>query len=375
MVKNKSIGGKIIFDALQEENCIVMAVNLRTPLGVVNGIIRAAKDTDSPIIFELARSESNLEGGYTAQTPATYAKVIMEAADAIDYDIYAIHADHIGIKKGDDQEIEDTKALVLEQIKQGYTSFAIDASHIFNFDGKTTQEELQGNIDATVKIAKFIAENYDGDDFGLEVEVGEIGKEDSNGRVLTTPEEATTFIGALHKAGVKPQLIAIANGSAHGNTYTDGKLVEQISIDIPQTKAIAKALRENNLGVAIAQHGITGTPRELISDKFPKGDILKGNVGTFWQNLVFEAYRIYEPELYNDIWHWTLDNHKDPNKSEEEIFGKNVKNSAKEFYDRINNIRPETADAIESMAYAQAKLFFKAFGSYKKAQIVRNSLR
>ena len=46
------------------------------------------------------------------------------------------------IKKGDPKEVEETKQLIDAQIAAGYTSFAIDASHLFNFEGKTVREEL-----------------------------------------------------------------------------------------------------------------------------------------------------------------------------------------------------------------------------------------
>lgn len=370
MSEYEPMGAKRMFEALKNEKCIIMAVNLRMPKGAVDGIFRAAKDTQSPIIFELAKSESNLEGGYTGQTPETYANVIKAAAKKAEYGKYAIHADHIGIKTGSDEEIEEVKKLVAEQIKQGYTSFAIDASHIFNFEGKTAEEELKGNIIATSKIAKFINENYDGDDFGLEVEVGEIGKEDEHGRVLTTPEEAVAYITALNNLDVHPQILAIANGSAHGNTYKEGKLIEQVTIDIPQTQKIVQALKDNNLHVRIAQHGITGTPRDMINNIFPKGDILKGNVGTFWQNIVLEVFKIYEPQLYREMWDWTMDNYKVDGKSEEEIFGKKVKLGIKVFYDKINNVKPETTKAIESLAYAESLMFFKCFNSIGKAEML-----
>ena len=127
-----------------------------------------------------------------------------------------------------------------------------------------------------------------GKDFGLEVEVGEIGRKDGQGLILTKPEEAVEFIRALHENGIYPQVLAIANGSTHGHTYDEnGNVVEQLSIDIPQTRQSHRHSGIINLHVGIAQHGITGTPRDLINLHFPKGDIIKGNVGTFWQDVVF----------------------------------------------------------------------------------------
>jgi fructose-bisphosphate aldolase class II len=210
------------------------------------------------------------------------------------------------------------------------------------------------------------------------VEVGEIGREDASGKVLTKPDEAVTFIRALNENGIFPDLLAIANGSIHGNVYDEhGNMIEQVSIDIPQTKAIAKALRENKLDVRIAQHGITGTPRELINTVFPKGDILKGNVATFWQNLFLDLLKVYHPDLYKTIWDWTLNNFKEknPGKANNEIFGKNVKNALKVFYDQIYGIPQETIDTIEALAYAEARVFLKSFSSAGTASIARKALK
>ncbi|RLG24016.1 class II fructose-bisphosphate aldolase, partial [Methanosarcinales archaeon] len=64
------IPGSAIFNALKDKGCIIMACNTRIIPGVTKGIFRAAKDLDSAIIIELAKSECNLEGGYTGLTPA-----------------------------------------------------------------------------------------------------------------------------------------------------------------------------------------------------------------------------------------------------------------------------------------------------------------
>ncbi len=79
-----------------------------------------------------------------------------EAAKAVEFDIWALHADHISIKTGDPAEIEGTKQLIDAQIAAGYTSFAIDASHLFNFEGKNVREELEKNIRATTDLARHI---------------------------------------------------------------------------------------------------------------------------------------------------------------------------------------------------------------------------
>jgi fructose-bisphosphate aldolase class II len=208
------------------------------------------------------------------------------------------------------------------------------------------------------------------------VEVGEIGRKDNHGLILTKPEEAVAFIKALEENDVHPHVLAIANGSTHGHVYDEkGNVIEQLSIDIPQTKAVAHALRENNLQVGIAQHGITGTPRDLINQHFPKGDIMKGNVGTFWQDVVFSTLKVYEPALYKNIRDWTLEKYRplNPGKKDSQVFDGNCKFAIKEFFKELYSVEEDTNQAIKAMAYAESLVFFKAFSSYGTASLVRKA--
>ncbi|MGD0081140.1 MAG: class II fructose-bisphosphate aldolase [Methanoregula sp.] len=370
------IPGSTILRGIAGHKTIVMAANIRIA-SVADGIFRAAKDTDSAVFMEIARSESDLKGGYTGLTPQVFSEKMNEAAKRAEFDVWALHADHITIKKGDAAEIDGTKELIDAQIGAGYTSFAIDASHLFNFEGKNVREELEENIRVTTDLARYIKAKMKGTEFGLEVEVGEIGRKDGSGLILTRPEEAVGFIRALNENDVFPHVLAIANGSTHGHTYdANGNVVEQLSIDIPQTKAIAKALRDNRLQVGIAQHGITGTPRDLINLHFPKGDIIKGNVGTFWQDVVFSTLKVYEPALYKSIQDWTLEKYRPLNagKSDRQIFDGNCKMAIKEFFKDLYSLEAATEHAIQSMAYAESLIFFRAFGAYGSASVVRKTL-
>jgi len=379
MKKNEfgPVAGSALFGGVAGQKKIIMAANIRIAT-VAEGIFRAAKDTDSAVFMEIARSESDLKGGYTGLTPQDFSEKMRDAATATGFDIWALHADHITIKKGDAVEIEQTKQLIDAQIRAGYTSFAIDASHLFNFEGRTVREELDQNIRITTELAHYIQKMMKGKDFGLEAEVGEIGRKDGEGLILTKPEEAVEFIKALNGNGVYPHALAIANGSTHGHTYdANGNVIDQLSIDIPRTQAIAQALRDNNLHVGIAQHGITGTPRELINLHFPKGDIIKGNVGTFWQDVVFNTFKVYEPALFKQIQEWTLEKYRpaNPGKKDRQIIDGNCKFAIKEFYKEIYSVQEDTERAIRAMAYAESLVFFKAFSSPGSASLIRKTLK
>jgi len=367
--------GNRVYKALMDQECIVLACNPRVIPGIAKGVFRAARDLDAPLIMELARTECNQHVGYTGLTPSTFSRMLREVNEEVGHDVWVLHADHIGIKKGTPEELDDVREMISEQIGAGYTSFAIDASHLFDFDGTTVEEELAPNMAATVEIGRFIAERMGGRAFGLEVEVGEIGRTDEGGMVLTTPEEAVTFIGALRREGIEPQLLAIANGSTHGNIFDDeGNPIPQVTIDIGRTVAVARALREAGHEVRIAQHGITGTPLDLIRERFPRGDILKGNVATLYQNIVLDALKEHQPDLWREIWDWTISERPIEGKRPEEIFGKNVKYALREFFDRIYAMDDACLADVEEASYRATAEHIRAFGPEGKASVVRERL-
>jgi fructose-bisphosphate aldolase class II len=86
---------------------------------------------------------------------------------------------------------------------------------------------------------------------------------------------------------------------------------------------------------------------------------------------------VYQPELYKEMYDWTLENYgpKNPGEPDSVVFGKNVKYALKEYYDRIHGLDPETTSTIEAIAYAEARVFFKAFGSTGSASTVRAALK
>ena len=148
-------------------------------------------------------------------------------------------------------------------LNNGFTSVAIDASHLDDYD----------NFAATRALADWLPS-----ELGLEVEVGEI----KGPGELSTVEEALYYIGGLNAWQIFPDYLAISNGSLHG-TY-DPTAGQMEGIDLARTKEIADAIAP--YGVTIAQHGISGTPLDKVST-FRKYGIRKGNVATLFQNVYF----------------------------------------------------------------------------------------
>jgi len=327
------MNSKDILRVLKDKPVIIMTCNTRIK-HVIPGIMRAASDMDAVVGFELAKSEGDINGGYTGMNPDIYSKTVIDYAKACDFKKpFFIHGDHITVKTTDKKDIESARELIKAELNAGYTSFAIDAS--FN--------EIPDNIRITTDLAQPILKAG----IGLEVEVGEIKSAGQEGS-LTTVAEAVEFISGLISNGVHPDMLAINNGSKHGN-YLDG---EQVSIDLERTREIFNEIIKS--GVVIAQHGVTGTPLHLVG-RFADYGIRKANVGTNWQNIAHDNL----PEgLMNEMKAWAKENNK------------NIKMATKPFKEKIDNIPEEYQQKIEEAAYRGACEFFEAFRAKGTASMV-----
>ncbi|MDY6787467.1 MAG: class II fructose-bisphosphate aldolase [candidate division WOR-3 bacterium] len=327
------VNSKMVFEKIFDIPVIVMACNIRIK-HVVPGIMKAAEELNSIMCFELAKSEGHIDGGYTGQTPQIFADMLLDYADKYKFTMpFFIHGDHITVKDTTDKSIEDARKLIEAELRAGYTSYAIDAS--FN--------HIPQNIKITTDLARPIIEAG----FGLETEVGEVKSTGMNAS-LTTVDEAVTYVEGLKDNNVHPQLLAINNGSKHGNYNPD----EEVHIDLERTDEIYQAIKKHNM--AIAQHGITGTPLNLTG-QFADHGIRKGNVGTHWQNA---AHKHLPRDLMDAMTKWAEEN------------GQNIKKAAKVFKDDIDSIDSKYSEAIAEEAYKSAKEYINAFRSKDSAELL-----
>jgi fructose-bisphosphate aldolase, class II len=337
--KNKIalIGSHPIIRAFRDEKVMVMACNIRIK-HAIPGIMRAAEELDAIVAFELARNEGNPSGGYTGQTPQIFWDTIIGYADHLNFTKpFFIHGDHITVRDLSEEEFGIAWELIKSELTAGYTSFAIDAS--FN--------DLPDNIRITTALARHLSDL----ELGLEVEVGEI-KSAGLEAEITTVEESMTFIRSLKSNGINPDLLAINNGSKHGN-YKPG---EKVNIELKRTGEIFQAIY--SFGVNIAQHGITGTPLHLMG-QFTEYGIRKGNVGTLWQNL---AHRHLPEDLMTEMRKWAADN------------GKDIKEATKPFKSQIDSIPASNAQAIADAAYQEACQHIQAFRAVGTASLLKQKL-
>jgi len=326
-----------VFRVLKEDKVIIMACNTRIK-HVIPGIMRAAQALDAVVCYELAKSESDLKGGYTGMTPAQYADVVFGYAEAVKLNKpFFVHGDHVTTKSPDAAVVGTSRDLVKAQLEAGYTSVAIDAS--FN--------ETHDNINISSELGRMVLAAG----AGLEAEVGEI-KSTKEGGEITTVDEAVEFVEGMEKAGVHMDLLATNNGSKHGN-YKPG---EEVHIELGRTGDIYHAIKK--WGVCIAQHGITGTPLDLVG-QFADYGIRKGNVGTNWQNIAHDGL---PADLMGRMREWAKKENKD------------IKFATKQFLSDINAISAADAKKIEDMAYKSASEFITAFRAKGTASLVEKRL-
>lgn len=319
------LNGRDIVNALRHESTIVMACNARIK-HVIPGIMRAAEEMDAVVAFELTRTEGGLDGGYTGQPPEQFFTTIIDYAEQYNFTTpFFIHGDHITVRDMSAGEADEAAKLLDAQIDAGFTSFSLDAS--FN--------PLPDNIAIVTRLAQpVIAEGY-----GLEVELGEVPPVGSESN-LTSVQEAEEFLAALANRGVKPQLLAIDNGSKTGN-YLDGEIVH---IDLERTREIYRKVVGFGLA-GLVQHGITGTPLRIVG-KLADYGVRKGNIGTLWQNVAHAGLPL---DLMDAMRRWAKENRRD------------IKYATGAFKADIDAIPAENARQIHDMAYREAKEFITAF--------------
>ncbi len=351
------VSGRDIFEVAKERDAIVLAANARNPL-TIRGVLAAAKKLNAAVLIELAKSEST----YCASTYENMADYAVKYSAELGHGVvFGLHMDHYAIKSDEDR----LKAVshVRSVLERGWTSVAIDASHVPDWRNLCYTRDVAMHIPAYI---------------GLEVEVGEI----KGAGEVSTPEEAVFFLGGLNAWGIFPDLLAISNGSLHG-TY-DPSMGQVEGIDLEATLAVAQAIRP--YGASIAQHGISGTPLDKCG-QFTKYGINKGNVATLFQNIVFglkmdpetgnaltengayvkEADRGIPVELWEKMVAWA------DGKGYSRKDG-NYKKANMPFGDEIMALPAEYHDRIVAETQEWAERFIRAFKAEGTADLVMERL-
>ncbi len=228
-------GKEILLDA-QKNGYAVGAFNVNN-MEIVQAIIEAAEETNSPVILQASQGGINYAG-------VEYIAALGKLAGRNAKVPVALHLDH-----GTDFE------QIIQCIRHGFTSVMIDAS----------KYPLEENI----KLTKEIVRIAHAAGVSVEAELGKIGGTeddvtvDERDATFTDPAEAKRFVD---ETGV--DFLAIAVGTAHGVYQGEPKL------DYDRIKTIRETV-----DVPLVLHGSSGVPEQAIKKAVPLG-ISKINIDT-----------------------------------------------------------------------------------------------
>ncbi|MBX9851355.1 MAG: class II fructose-bisphosphate aldolase [Cytophagaceae bacterium] len=228
---------------LREQKSAILATNFYN-YETLQGVLTAAKETDSPIILQLTQSSID----YMSLPVA----VRMVRAAVAEFGIEAwVHLDHGG-----------SVELAKKCLDAGFDSVMIDAS----------EETLENNIKITRQVVKY-AELYGA---SVEAELGYIAKlgQDKNKLGFTEPEDVKRFV---EETGVNS--LAVSIGSAHGFYTHEPKL------DMERLSAIRKVT-----DAALVLHGSSGIPHDQLQEAINRG-ICKINLATEIKNIFMQTLK------------------------------------------------------------------------------------
>lgn len=230
------VTGKEILQDAHKNNYAVGAFNVNN-MEIVQAIIEAAEETNSPVILQAS------QGGIKYAGVEYIAKLGRLAAEKAKVPV-AVHLDH-----GTDFD------QVMLCIRHGFTSVMIDGSRF----------DLEGNIGITKKVIE-VAHAVG---VSVEAELGKIGGTedditvDERDATFTDPKEAKKFVEETNVDS-----LAIAVGTAHGPYKGEPK------IDFDRIKAIKELLN-----IPLVLHGSSGVPADSIEKAVSLG-INKINIDT-----------------------------------------------------------------------------------------------
>jgi len=236
----------------KEIKAAIPAFNIHT-LEMLQAVVEAASETNSPVIIQTSKSTINHIG-----LPFIVANVEI-ASRELDVPV-ALHLDHC-----------TDYNTVIKCIKEGYSSVMVDGSML-------DYKENVSFVREVVKVANTV-------DVAVEGEIGKIqGTEDalsvdSNNDNLTLPEEAKKF---AEDTGL--DTLAVAIGTAHGVYKGEPKL------DFKRLEDI-----EKQVSVPLVLHGASGVNEKDLKETIKRG-ITKVNIATDLKVPMAEAIKDFFKE-------------------------------------------------------------------------------
>ncbi len=283
----------------------VPAINVRgLSFEVAGALFEAAQAAGcGAFIFEIARTEI----GYTEQSPAEFAGVILAAAVATGYTgPVFIQGDHVQVRPGPyaadpDAELAAVEALIRAEIAAGFYNIDVDTSTLVDLAQPDLDAQQRLNYRLAARLTAFIRRHEPaGVAISVGGEIGEVGTANS-----TVAEFAAYMAGfrreleRLAPGALGLSKISVQTGTSHGGVPLPDGGVADVKLDFGVLAAIGGlARRDHGLSGAV-QHGASTLPAALFH-RFPASCCSEIHLATGFQNLIF-AHPDFPAELRGAI--------------------------------------------------------------------------
>lgn len=224
---------KEVLESHRQRGAAILATNFYNAETLL-AVLRAARETDSPLILQTSPATIDYLG---VKTAAAMARAAIDEAGVSAW----LHLDHA-------RDVE----LVRRCIEAGYDSVMIDAS----------DRDFEANVRLTREVVALARPHG----VLVEAELGyipKLGEREAQGFEMTSPEQAERFV---QETGV--DLLAVAIGNAHGFYKS------QPQLDIQRLKAVRERVE-----AFLVLHGASGIPDAQWREAVRNG-IVKVNFAT-----------------------------------------------------------------------------------------------
>lgn len=357
----------------------VPAINLRSmTYDLARSIFRVAKKNNSgAFIFEIARSEI----GYTNQSPAEYAGVVLAAAVKEGYSgPVFIQGDHFQVnaakfKENPDKELGGLRDLIADAIDSSFYNIDIDSSTLVDLSQYDVKKQQLPNNDVCAKLTQFIR-NIEPQGLTVSVggEIGEIGHQNS------TPEDLHAFMAGLKekspKGAVGISKISVQTGTTHGGVVLPDGSVAQANLDFNTLKTLSEIARKQYGLAGAVQHGASTLPPEAFH-KFAECETAEVHLATEFQNMIYES-KHFPTNLKEKMYDWlkvNAANEAKQGETEEQFIYKTRKKALGPFKKEIMNLPEQTRETIAAEIQNKFDFLFKQLNAVNKSYLVSKYTR
>jgi fructose/tagatose bisphosphate aldolase len=361
----------------------VPAINVRAmTYDTARAVVRAAKALDAgAVIFEISRGEM----GYTMQPPHEYAAVVIGAALRERYrGPLFIQGDHVQINPkrynsaDREQELDDIRALIDEELAAGFYNIDIDASTLVDLQKPSLAEQQRVNITIAADFTAFIRQHEPpGVLVSVGGEIGEVGGRNSDVHELRAfmngYQDALNARGRY--AGISK--ISVQTGTTHGGfVNADGSVHRDASIDLETLAELSRVARAEYGLAGAVQHGASTLPSGAF-DAFPRAGACEIHLATEFQNIVYD-HPMFPPGLKARMYDWVRQHaaaDRSPQDTDEQFIYKNRKKAIGPFKHELWSLTDEVRRGIGSALEDQFALLMRRLKVEGTAGIVSRFVR